>query len=174
MSVKLVIDRFVSRKAVSPLIAVVLIMIFTVAVGTMVMTWMTDYTKTTTSAATEATSGEKGVVYCANSNVEISNVDLKTVIKENTSMSSGSINKFTMDSIGATVDLTFTGGLDFPTNGIVGYWKLDNSVGSIASDAINGNDGVVSGTPIWTSGKYGNAMNFNGIDNQINISYSPL
>ena len=43
------------KKGVSPLIAVVLLIVFTVAVSTMIMSWMNTYTKTTTSSASANT-----------------------------------------------------------------------------------------------------------------------
>ena len=65
-----------NKKAVSPLIAIVLLLVFTVAVGTTVMTWMIDYTKTTTDAASIGTSGASGVVNCANQIISISDVSI--------------------------------------------------------------------------------------------------
>ena len=43
------------KKGVSPLIAVVLLIVFTVAVSTMIMSWMNTYTKDTTTSATTNT-----------------------------------------------------------------------------------------------------------------------
>ncbi|NOR85614.1 hypothetical protein GQ473_05850, partial [archaeon] len=67
------------KKAVSPLISVMLVLVFIVTVGTAISSWMFDYTKTTTDAATESSTGTKGITYCANSNVEISNVALRNI-----------------------------------------------------------------------------------------------
>ncbi|MCK4967444.1 MAG: hypothetical protein KAS12_00185, partial [Candidatus Aenigmarchaeota archaeon] len=87
------------RKAISPLITMVLIIVFTITIGSMTVNWMLDYTKTTTSSVTESTTGVKGITYCANSNVEISNVALKNIpIISNTSILSGTTNEFNVSS----------------------------------------------------------------------------
>ncbi len=51
----------------------------------------------------------------------------------------------------------------YPTN-IVAYWKLDEAIGSTAHDETsNHNDGILSG------GKFGNALEFNGIDDYVDV-----
>ncbi len=64
------------KKAVSPLIAIVLLIVFTVAVGTLIASWMYDYTKSTTDAASSGTTGTGGVVSCANQVLGISDVSI--------------------------------------------------------------------------------------------------
>ncbi|GEM_PF-853908 len=46
--------------------------------------------------------------------------------------------------------------------GLVGYWPLDETEGTVLPDSsTTGNDGaVVSGDPDWVSGKFGNALQF--------------
>ena len=106
----LLVFNLVSRKAVSPLISVMLVLVFTVSISTVTLNWVTDYTKTTTQAATETATGSKGITYCANSNVDISNVNLKNQqITSNTSVSSGDTNYFDVSSILGTPTITFTG-----------------------------------------------------------------
>ena len=56
------------RKGVSPLIAVVLLIVFTVAVSTMIMSWMNTYTKTTTTSASANTDT---VIQCSQQTVSI-------------------------------------------------------------------------------------------------------
>ncbi|MEX0642954.1 MAG: LamG domain-containing protein [Pirellulales bacterium] len=54
--------------------------------------------------------------------------------------------------------------------GLVGYWALDESSGSSASDSSGaGNNGTVSGTSNWNAGKINNAFQFNG-STSINVS----
>ncbi|NOR85946.1 DUF2341 domain-containing protein, partial [archaeon] len=97
------------KKAVSPLISVMLVLVFTVSISTVMLTWVTDYTKTTTQAATKTASGPKGITYCANSNVDISNVVLRNVqVTSNTSVSSGDTNYFNISDISSSI-ITFTG-----------------------------------------------------------------
>jgi len=48
-------------------------------------------------------------------------------------------------------------------NGLVGYWKFDEGSGAIAYDSSgNGNNGVLIGSPLWTAGKSGTALFFEG------------
>jgi len=55
--------------------------------------------------------------------------------------------------------------------GLIGFWKFDEGGGSVANDSSgNGNSGTISGTT-WTTGKFGNALNFNGSSgNYVNVS----
>jgi len=49
--------------------------------------------------------------------------------------------------------------------GLVAEWHFDEGAGSVLKDSSgNGNDGVIYGAT-WVEGKYGNALNFNGINN---------
>jgi hypothetical protein len=48
------------------------------------------------------------------------------------------------------------------TNGLVLYWKLDESSGTVASDSSgNGNTGSLNGGT-WSSGEFNNGLSFNG------------
>jgi hypothetical protein len=53
--------------------------------------------------------------------------------------------------------------------GMVAYWKLDETQGSIAHDSAVDNDGTLNGEPIWqpTGGKIAGALQFDGIDDYI-------
>ncbi|MBP9758446.1 prepilin-type N-terminal cleavage/methylation domain-containing protein [Candidatus Dojkabacteria bacterium] len=47
-------------------------------------------------------------------------------------------------------------------------WKFDETSGTIASDSSgSGNDGTLVGGPVWTAGKYGNALSFDNVDDYI-------
>jgi hypothetical protein len=49
-----------------------------------------------------------------------------------------------------------------PPSGVVGWWRFDEGIGTIATDSSgNGNTGTVHGAT-WVSGKYGQALNFDG------------
>jgi len=60
-----------------------------------------------------------------------------------------------------------------PDPGIVGLWHLDEGSGTTASDSSgNGNDGTLlpmGSEPTWTSGKYGNALSFDGVDDYVQV-----
>jgi chitodextrinase len=58
--------------------------------------------------------------------------------------------------------------------GLVGAWTFDEGEGETAFDTANyGNDGALIYTdksgPAWTAGKYGNGLQFDGIDDQVTI-----
>ncbi len=64
-------------------------------------------------------------------------------------------------------------------NGLVAHWKLNENEGRIASDSSgNGyacglwNWANASGEPKWVSGKYGNALSFDGINDYIEMPHS--
>ena len=49
------------------------------------------------------------------------------------------------------------------TEGLVGWWKFDETDGTVASDSSgNGNDGTLTNGSTWTEGKFGGALNFDG------------
>jgi len=57
--------------------------------------------------------------------------------------------------------------------GPVAYWKFDEGSGAIAKDSsLNNNDGAISGAT-WISGKYGNALSFDGADDFVDIPSNP-
>ncbi len=59
------------------------------------------------------------------------------------------------------------------TNGLVGYWNLDEGTGTTALDLSgNGNGGTLVNGPTWVSGKIGNGLSFNGTNNYVNITNS--
>jgi len=54
------------------------------------------------------------------------------------------------------------------TNGLVGYWKFDEVSGATASDSSgNNNTGTLANGPSWTKGKFGNALNFDGMNDYV-------
>src|SRR5439155_15943742 len=63
----------------------------------------------------------------------------------------------------------------FLSDGLVGYWKMDDGVGNPCSSGVdkacdssgNGNVGTWTNGTASTSGKFGNATNYDGGDNDI-------
>jgi hypothetical protein len=52
-------------------------------------------------------------------------------------------------------------------DGLVGYWPLNEGGGTTTSDLSgNGNDGTLN-LPKWDSGKFGSALNFDGVDDYV-------
>jgi len=57
------------------------------------------------------------------------------------------------------------------TEGLVGWWKFDETEGNIASDSSgNGNDGNLTNGPTWTEGKIGGALSFDGVDDLFSVN----
>src|SRR5262249_12188825 len=55
-------------------------------------------------------------------------------------------------------------------SGLVAYWKFDEGSGTTVSDASgNGNSGTLVNGPVWTAGRVGNALFFDGIDDNITV-----
>ncbi len=61
--------------------------------------------------------------------------------------------------------------------GLVGYWKFDEGTGQIVNDSSgNANNGTLGTTsspgiddPIWTSGKFGGALDFDGANDYVDV-----
>lgn len=51
------------------------------------------------------------------------------------------------------------------TDGLIGYWPLDEGTDTIAADkSSSGNDGILRGDTNWVEGKFGTSLLFNGDD----------
>jgi hypothetical protein len=64
---------------------------------------------------------------------------------------------------------TSTGGASGDINtGLAGYWKLDESSGTLANDSTgNGNTGTLTNGPTWAAGKINNALTLNGTNQYV-------
>jgi len=59
------------------------------------------------------------------------------------------------------------------TGDLVGHWKFDESSGTTASDSSgNGNVGTLANGPVWTAGKIGNALSFEGVNSYVGVPSS--
>jgi hypothetical protein len=57
-----------------------------------------------------------------------------------------------------------------PTNQLVGHWKLDETAGTLAADSSGaGHTGVLYNGALWATGKIGNAVRYDGIDDRIRV-----
>jgi hypothetical protein len=56
------------------------------------------------------------------------------------------------------------------TDGLIGYWPLDENTGFTTADlseAGYGFDGTLVGGPVWTGGQFGSALSFDGADDYV-------
>src|SRR6266404_3175060 len=57
------------------------------------------------------------------------------------------------------------------SNGLVGYWNLNENTGTTANDLSgNGNTGTLNNSPLWVTGKFGNALDFLAAGNTASVS----
>ncbi len=58
---------------------------------------------------------------------------------------------------------------------LVGWWRLDDGSGIIASDSSgNGNDGDLQGNPTWVPGQIGGALQLNGVDEYVEVPHNEI
>ena len=60
----------------------------------------------------------------------------------------------------------------FYPEGMISYWKFDESEGITASDSADANDGTLINGPVWTAGKVGGALSFDGLDDYVEVPNS--
>ncbi|MCK4751861.1 MAG: hypothetical protein KAS75_00340, partial [Planctomycetes bacterium] len=58
--------------------------------------------------------------------------------------------------------------------GLVAHWKLDETTGNIAYDAAGTGNGTLMGDPTWTTGQIDGALDFDGIDDCVDVSDDTL
>jgi hypothetical protein len=56
--------------------------------------------------------------------------------------------------------------------GLVAYWKFDEDDGNTAYDSAGNNDGTLVNSPLWTSGQVKGALNFNGLNQYVDVGTS--
>ena len=70
---------------------------------------------------------------------------------------------------------TSEGNYDFALQGVgsdaLAWLKLDETSGTTAFDSSsNGNNGTLTGGPTWVTGKSGNGLSFDGVDDRVNLN----
>ena len=96
--------------------------------------------------------------------IGISCRDASPTIKNCTIGSPGSTAIEFWDSEPRIIDCTILGNVI--DHSLVAYWRLDEEVGDIAYDSVNGHDATLHGTPLWQpdAGRFAGALEFDGID----------
>src|SRR5436190_19861696 len=55
-----------------------------------------------------------------------------------------------------------------------GHWRFDEGSGTTAADSSgNGHDGTLINGPLWTTGRIGQGLSFNGVDNRVDVAHAP-
>src|SRR5206468_12056976 len=82
-------------------------------------------------------------------------------------------NRTTSTAVNVTV-ANGGGGSSSLTTGLVGYWPFDEGGGSTASDASgSGNTGTLVSGPVWTAGRRGSALVFDGVASYVRVASTP-
>ncbi len=73
--------------------------------------------------------------------------------------------------VSASDEVTVAVSLQVATDGLLAYWKADESSGMIARDFTGSHDGTLMNGPVWqpSGGKIGGAMEFDGVDDYVEI-----
>jgi hypothetical protein len=73
-------------------------------------------------------------------------------------------------NFGSTASVESSQLTDGTGNAPIGWWKFDEKTGTSAVDSTgNANTGTLTNGPLWTSGKYGSALNFDGADDVVDV-----
>ena len=77
-------------------------------------------------------------------------------------------------SLCALLIITSFGIANVAEDGLVAYWPFDEGKGKEAIDVTgNGHDGEFNGKPEWVEGKFGTALEFNGVDDHVIVADDP-
>ncbi|MCI5191907.1 MAG: LamG domain-containing protein [Candidatus Electrothrix sp. AU1_5] len=52
---------------------------------------------------------------------------------------------------------------------VIAHWKFDDDTGTVAKDSAGGNDGVLIGSPVRTTGVINGALQFDGLDDYVSV-----
>jgi len=66
------------------------------------------------------------------------------------------------------VIVAFVFSLGYPGS-MISYWKFDDVTGLTALDSADANDGTLNNGPVWTSGKVGGALSFDGLNDYVEV-----
>ena len=145
-------------KAITPVIALVMLLLITVGIVGMSYAWLGGIFS---GSINKAILIPPGGAYCDNGDINV------YVLND------GDAEITTDDIIVAEVDGVSVTGTPFfgdMSSGLVGYWKFDDGSGYIAKDSSgNGNDGDLINSPEWVVGRSRNALKFDGTPKAVNV-----
>lgn len=186
-------------KGVSEVIAIILILMITIALAaTAYMFFSTTVSDVTSSAGSTVSSTTTSMltsftiesisqnhVYVRNTGqnaltglgVYVDDIGVNASVPE--SILPGNVGTINLTYVlfeGDTIKVTSTNGVSaskpapLEWYGAVGYWKLDENGGQYAFDSSsNANTGNLTNNPAWTSGKFGSGLQFDGAGAYVNV-----
>jgi hypothetical protein len=89
------------------------------------------------------------------------------------------ISTLTVTAAGGGISRTTSFGLTVNApppagSGPIAHWRLDENTGTTAADAAGGdNNGTLTNGPLWTAGRIGSALSFDGINDSVTVADSP-
>ncbi len=141
-------------KAITPVIALVMLMLITVSIVGISYTWFSGLFSSQTK---KTISIPPGGAYCSNG-------EIKVFVLNNgdSAITSSDIKIAQVDG----VDMLNTPFFGDMKSYLKGSWKFDEAAGAVASDSSgNGNNANLVNSPEWKKGKFGNALKFISADN---------
>ncbi|MBI2085446.1 MAG: LamG domain-containing protein [Candidatus Aenigmarchaeota archaeon] len=141
-------------KAITPVIALVMLMLITVGIVGASYAWFSGILSTQTK---KSISIPAGGVYCASG-------DIKVYILNNgdSPITANDIVVADVDGVNV-INTPFFGDL---SNYFIAHWKFDEASGNAIDYSGKGNDGTLENNPERTAGKYKNGLKFAGVVNQ--------
>jgi len=162
-----------NMKAITPIIAIIVLLLITVAISGAAWTYISGYWSGTVDKQVEVTDA-----FCVGTN------QAKIIVKNigTSPMSTGDITIINRTS-GAdlTENVIWASEVALPDSGMFMHMAFDEGSGPNVRDTAGNNDGVLgdgtclpgAGTcPGWTSGKMGSALSFDGANDYIQMGYA--
>ncbi|MBI2085442.1 MAG: LamG domain-containing protein [Candidatus Aenigmarchaeota archaeon] len=148
-------------KAVTPVLALVMLMLITVGLVGTAYVWFGNILSGQTG---NSISVPPGGIYCKNGEI--------TAHVLNIGDSNLKFEDFAVAQIDGN-DLLGTPYFFYLTSGLVGYWRMDDGSGLTAKDhsgnSRNGNLNSMDPATDWVAGKFGGALDFDGTNDHVNI-----
>ena len=95
-----------------------------------------------------------------------------TITDANATLHDGNYTVVVSNDFGSVEGLigSFDVNSTWSTTGLVGWWKFDETNGTVAADSsTNENNGTLVSGPTWVAGKIGGALSFDGVDDRVDL-----